>query len=300
MILVNAATGQQGSLLVPKLVKAGFKVRACVRSERSAAELRAAGVADVMIGDISHPDVIARAIRGVEKIYHVCPGIHPRERDIGLAWIDAAKTENVQHFVFSSVLHAVVTDLVQHEIKRDIEEHLISSSLEFTILQPTIYMAPRRFKPVLQSGVLRAAWSLDRQQSLVDIGDITDVAVSVLTNSELHAAATYELVGSGRYTARDMGSIISKVVGRTISVEQIDADAYLEGLFGGRDKSLMQHETRVGRSLSSRYSSHDFLGNPNVLTWLLGRAPTTFEQFVSSQYAALNKTAERPASSSLG
>jgi hypothetical protein len=27
-------------------------------------------------------------------------------------------------------------------------------------------------------------------------------------------------------------------------------------------------------------SSHDFVGNPNVLTWLLGRPPTAYEQFV--------------------
>jgi len=38
------------------------------------------------------------------------------------------------------------------------------------------------------------------------------------------------------------------------------------------------------RSISSRYSSHDFIGNPNVLTWLLGRPPTTFEQFVRREF----------------
>jgi uncharacterized protein YbjT (DUF2867 family) len=283
MILVNAANGQQGKLLVPKLLKAGLDVRACVQSERSAAELRAGGVADVVVGEIGDPDLIARAIKGIEKVYHVCPGIQPREREIGFAWIDAAKAAGAKHFVFSSVLHPQITELVQHEIKRDIEEHLISSGLEFTILQPTIYMAPRRFKPAIAAGVLRAGWSLNRLQSLVDIGDVTDVAVAVLTDSERHAAATYQLASAGRYTARDMGEIMTKVLGREVRVEQIDPDTYLEGLFGTRDKSLIQHEARVAGSLSARYSSHDFIGNPNVLTWLLGREPTTFEQFMVAQ-----------------
>ena len=292
MILVNAANGQQGKLLVPKLLGLGQEVRACVRSERSASELRAAGVTDVVVGDISQPDIIARAIRGVDTVYHVCPGINPREREMGLAWIDAAKAEGVKHFVFSSVLHAIITDLVQHEIKRDIEEYLVSSALEYTILQPTIYMAPRRFTRVFETGVLRAGWSLDRHQSLVDIDDVTDVAAAVLVDGERHAGATYELVGAGRYTAHDMGAIIAKVFGKPIRVEEIGPDAYLKGLFGDQDLSTMPHEAAVGRSLTQRYSSHDFIGNPNVLTWLLGRPPTSFEQFVAARHSAMTATAD--------
>ena len=282
MILVNAANGQQGKLLVPKLLQAGLRIRGCVQSERSADELRAAGVTDVVVGDIGDPALIARAIDGVEKVYHVCPGIQPHEREIGFAWIDAAKAAGVRHFVFSSVLHAILTDLVQHRIKRDIEEHLVSSFLEYTILQPTIYMAPRRFKRAFDTGVLKAGWSLDRQQSLIDIGDIADVAAAVLIDSDRHAGATYELAGTGRYTAHDMATVMARVLGKPIAVEQIDAETYLKGLFPDKDLSTMPHEVSVSHSLTSRYSSNDFIGNPNVLTWLLGRAPMTFEQFVES------------------
>jgi hypothetical protein len=56
-----------------------------------------------------------------------------REREMGFAAIDAARAAGVRHFVFSSVLHAILTDLTQHRIKRDLEEHLLSSGLEFTI-----------------------------------------------------------------------------------------------------------------------------------------------------------------------
>ena len=286
MILVNAANGNQGKLIIPKLIAAGLEVRGCVRSERSAAELRAKGVAEVIVGDITQPDVIARAVAGIEKVYYVCPGIQPLERETGMAWIDAARAAGVKHFVFSSVLHAVLTDLVQHEIKRDVEEYLLSSKLEFTILQPAIYMAPRRVKAAFESGVFRSAWSLDRSQSLVDIADIAEVAAKVLIDSAAHAAATYELVGPGRYTARDMGAIIAKVMGKPVPVEEITAAAYARFLFGDRDPSEMPHEAKVVESLHARYSSDDFIGNSNVLTWLLGRAPNTFEQFVAAQYAA--------------
>jgi uncharacterized protein YbjT (DUF2867 family) len=234
-------------------------------------------------GDISEPAVLARAITGVEKVYHVGQTIHPRERDMGFAVVDAARAEGVKHLVLSSVLHAITTDLVQHEIKRDIEEHLLSSGLEFTILQPANYMLPLKLRPVFEKGVFELSWSLERRQSLVDLGDATDVACMALTDSERHAGATYELAAPGRYTAHELGGIISRVLGRQIAVREIDADTYLRAWVGDADPREVTHQVRVLRAITARYSSHDFVGNPNVLTWLLGRPPTTFEAYVRRQ-----------------
>jgi uncharacterized protein YbjT (DUF2867 family) len=53
LILVTAANGNQGRLLVPKLLAAGHSVRACVHTDTSAAALRDIGVTDVVVGDLS-------------------------------------------------------------------------------------------------------------------------------------------------------------------------------------------------------------------------------------------------------
>jgi uncharacterized protein YbjT (DUF2867 family) len=283
MILVTAAHGNQGKLLVPKLLAGGQPVRACVQSDASAEHLHALGVQEVVVGDISEPKVLASAIRGTEKIYHVGPTAHPRERAMGFAVVDAAKAAGVRHLVFSSVLHAITTDLVQHEIKRDIEEHLLSSGLEFTILQPANYMLPLKLRPVFEQGVCELSWSLERRQSLVDLDDVTDVACMVLIDSERHAGATYELAAPGRYTAHELGAIISRVLGRPIEVREIDADTYLKAWVGDADPQQLTHQLGVLRGITARYSSHNFVGNPNVLTWLLGRSPTTFEAYVRKQ-----------------
>ncbi|MDI1460804.1 NmrA family NAD(P)-binding protein [Catellatospora sp. KI3] len=289
MILVTAANGNQGRLLVPKLLASGLSVRACVQTERSAGRLRALGVTDVVVGDITEPEILAGAVKGVEKIYHIGPTLHPRERDMGMALVDAARAEGVPHFVFSSVLHAITTDLVQHEIKRDVEEHLLSSGLEFTILQPSNYMLPLKLRPVFERGVFELSWSLERRQSLVDLGDVTDVAHAVLTDGARHAGATYELVGPGRYTAHELAEIMSRVLGRPIEVREIDADTYLRAWVGDTDPRQVAHQVRVLRAITARYSSHDFVGNPNVLTWLLRRPPTTFEDYVRAQYTAFTR-----------
>lgn len=286
MILVTSANGNQGKRLIPKLLAAGHQVRACVRGEASAAELKSLGVAEVMVGDLADASFIARAVAGIRGLYHVGPTLHPAERQMGFAMVDAAAAAGVGHFVFSSVLHAITTDLIQHEIKRDIEEHLLSSGLEFTILQPANYMLPHRLKPVFEEGVFRLSWSLDRRQSMVDLEDVTDVAALVLADPARHAAATYELVGPGRFTAHDIAGVLSGVMGREIAVERIDVAAFTRARLGDADPDLLAHHLRLAGAISARYSSHDFLGNANVLGWLLGRAPTSFEAFARREYAA--------------
>jgi uncharacterized protein YbjT (DUF2867 family) len=284
VILVTAANGNQGKLLVPRLLAAGLPVRASVQSEASASTLRVAGVEDVVVGDLSDPVVLARAVHNVDTIYYVGPTLSPSERAVGFAIVDAARAEGISHFVFSSALHAITTDLLQHEIKRDVEEHLLSSGLEFTILQPTNYMLAHRLGPVFDRGVFELSWSLNRKQSLVDIGDIAEVAAMVLTEREHHFGATYELASAGRYTAHDLGDILSGVLGTPISVREIDADTFAKSRLAGEDESTKAYKLAVMQALSARYSSHDFVGNPNVLTWLLGRAPTSFEEWARTQY----------------
>ncbi len=286
MILVTAANGNQGKLLIPRLLAAGGAIRACVQSDASAQSLRAAGVRDVIVGDIADPAVLAGAMLGVEQVYHISPTLHPKEREIGFAAVDAAREAGVRHFVFSSVLHAITTDLLQHEIKRDIEEHLLSSGLEFTILQPANYMLAHRLKPAFEESVFRLSWALDRYQSMVDLADLTEVAAAVLTNSDRHAGATYELVAPGRFTAHDIAKVISDVMGREISAERIDSEVFLKQFLKGASVEDFPYQARVARAISARYSSHDFIGNPNVLTWLLGRQPTTYAQFVQRHYDA--------------
>ncbi|GAA2025872.1 NmrA/HSCARG family protein [Agromyces tropicus] len=291
MILVTAAAGNQGRLLIPKLLRAGLPVRAVVRSESSAAGLRALGIDEVVVGDLADPAVQRRAVRDVDRVYHVGATLSPGEREMGIGLVDASRAEGVEHFVFSSVLHSIITDLVQHEIKRDVEEHLLGSGLEFTILQPSNYMLPLKLRPAFTRGVFELSWSLERRQSLVDLDDVTDVAVAALTDSARHAAATYELVAPGRWTAVELAGTIGDVMGRPIDVRRIGADTYAEAWLGDRDPTTATHELRVLRSISTRYSASDFVGNANVLTWLLGREPTSFAAFVRREWGAFRAAA---------
>ena len=157
-------------------------------------------------------------------------------------------------------------------------------------------MLAHRLRPCFERGVFRLPWSLERRQSMVDLGDVAEVAAAVLADRDRHATATYELVAPGRYTAHDLAEVIAGVIGRPIAVERISPETFLGELLG-TDLSRFPYETRVLRAITDRYSSHDFVGNPNVLQWLLGRPATSFARFVQAHHAAYQGTATRPTSS---
>ena len=296
MILVTAAFGNQGRLLIPRLAAAGKKVRA-MRAAGDLGALKALGATEAIHGDASDPVSLARAMEGVETVYHVGPSLHPREREMGLAVVDAAEAAGVGHLVFSSVLHAIIGELIQHKIKREIEERIVTSNLNFTILQPTNYMLPAWFYPVFRSEVFRLWWSLERRQSLIAIGDIAEAAANVICEGSRHHGATYELSSADCLTGYQIAERIAKVTGRPIKAEEVSAEEFF--LKHRKHPSVearraaghtvrtedFKHEFEVFRTIGECYAKHDFVGNANVLTWLLGREPTSVEDYVREAYA---------------
>jgi uncharacterized protein YbjT (DUF2867 family) len=223
---------------------------------------------------------------GVDAVYHVGPTIHPREREMGLAVVDAALAAGVGHVVYSAVLHPILTGLLQHALKRDVEERLVSSGLDFTILQPGDFLQSQVRSSVFERARFSLPYSLDRRQSVVDVSDITDVAAKVLLEGAAHAGATYEL-SSQNVTGHEIAAAIGRVLGREVRATEIPRTAFIERFVraAGRDGDLA-YETAVLEHVCDWYGRHDFLGNPNVLTMLLGRPPITLDEHVRRAYAA--------------
>ena len=292
MILVTSAYGTQGRKLLPKLAAAGAKVRGLRATPGGEQALLDIGATEAMIGDASDPAVLREAMAGMDSVYHIGPSAHPREREMGYAAIDAAIHAGVQHFVFSSVLHPIITDLIQHELKRDIEEKLVCSTLNFTILQPSDYMQVLRIRTAFETGVFALAWNRDQRQSVVDVEDITDVTAKVLLEGEPHYGATYQLSAPGCFSAWDIGAIVAKVCGREIDVQEVSPIQRMKDHFKGREMDEgAAYQLRVFTALRDWYSGHEFVGNPNVLRMLLGREPTTLEDHAAREYAAFGKAA---------
>lgn len=118
-ILVTAAAGHQGKILIPKLSASGHEVRAARLSPGKDQELLDLGATEVFVGDLSDVATYTQALEGCDAVYHVGPGEIEGELRCGLAMIVAAQHHKTQHVVYSSVYHTII-DIIQHRYKRDI------------------------------------------------------------------------------------------------------------------------------------------------------------------------------------
>src|SRR5688500_10022334 len=136
MITVTGAGGKTGRAIVRALASRGARVRAWVRREPQAAELRALGAADVVSGDLHDPAALRAALDGARAVYHICPDVHPDEAELGRAVIQAARASGAEHFVFHSVLYPQTEAMAHHWQKLQVEAVVLESGLTFTVLQP--------------------------------------------------------------------------------------------------------------------------------------------------------------------
>jgi uncharacterized protein YbjT (DUF2867 family) len=89
-ILITGASGAIGLPTIRHLVKRGARVRALSSKESSAANLKSLGVAETVVGDLTHDTDIKRAMQGAASVMHIPPRFREDEATIGLRVLKAA------------------------------------------------------------------------------------------------------------------------------------------------------------------------------------------------------------------
>ena len=140
MILVTGAAGKTGKAVVKALAGKGANVRALVRRTEHVDALKALGAAKVSVGSFEDRGALALATAGTQAIYHICPNVSANELAFARAVADAAKEQNVERFVYHSVLHPQIEAMPHHWQKLRVEELLLGAGFKLTILQPAAYM----------------------------------------------------------------------------------------------------------------------------------------------------------------
>ena len=219
----------------------------------------------------------ARAAAGVDAVYHIPPNMFAREEALGELAIASAERAGATRFVYHSVLHPQVQAMPHHWRKMRVEERLMASGLAYTILQPTAYMQnlAAAWPDIRDAGVLRQPYSPDARLSLVDLRDVAEVAALVLMEPG-HAYAIYELAGTPPLSQHDVAAVFARALGRAIRAERLDLDAWQ-----ARATGLSDYARDSLLKMFAYYDKHGLAGNPNVLRWLLQRAPRPLETYVA-------------------
>jgi len=281
MILVTGAAGKTGKAVLRALIERGESVRALVYRDEHIPTLKALGAEEILVGDMIDRPTIDNAIKGVRAVYHICPNMSPDEIMIGRFVIDAAQALGIEHLVYHSVLHPQTESMPHHWFKLRLEELLVESGVPFTILQPTAYMQNilAHWDVITNQGIFPVPYSVEAKSSLVDLQDVAQVAAVVLTAGG-HIGATYELVGEESVSQMEIADILSSELGRSVEAREIAHEDWEQG---ARASGLGDYQVETLIKMFEFYGQHSFVGNSNVLRWLLGREPINLESFVQRE-----------------
>ncbi|KAK6004352.1 hypothetical protein QM012_008214 [Aureobasidium pullulans] len=290
LILITCASGKQSAALIPHILKSYKKIRLQCNSSASAESLRQKYPnTEVVQADLFSASDCSRIIADVTACWLVLPPFHPHETSLGTTFIDACIAQKdsqgpLQHVVYSSVIHPILQKLLNHDCKRYVEEYLIESGLDYTILQPTHMMEMLPIAHLMQqeNPTHLCNWNPTTKFSFVTTRDVGEAGARVLEQRQKHIAATYQLVSTkSPLSYTEACEIVSKVLGKEVKAQQKgfeDAvNTSIKMINGGKEPPKAMKE--IGSRMFLYYNERGLIGNSNVLGWLLEREPTSYEQW---------------------
>ncbi|MEU5726976.1 SDR family oxidoreductase [Micromonospora sp. NPDC047738] len=210
MILVTGATGSIGRYLVRLLQQQHAPFRAMVRDAAGAEDLEC----DIVVADYDDPDSVAAALHGVDRLFlnggGAIPvdGPQPMVRQ-QIAAIDAAVEAGVQSIVKVSVWGAKPGGKLAEGAHWEIEQHLTSAPIGWSLLQPSGFMQNFRTGAgaFTDNGEL-IGLAGDWRVSYIDCHDIAACAAALLTGPA-RANGTYILTGPEALTHAQIAAKLS-------------------------------------------------------------------------------------------
>jgi uncharacterized protein YbjT (DUF2867 family) len=278
-ILVTGATGLTGSEIVRRLSATGVSVRVLVRdiSKTNAQSFNILPNVKVFEGDMAKSETLTAALTGTDKAMLISSS-NEHMADVQSNFIGCAKKAGVKHIVkLSGIIANIKSPFRFARMHAEIENKLEASGISFTHLRAGEFMQSyfRQVPLILNKDSIILPME-DQKIASIDIADIAEVAVKVLTGSG-HEGKVYPITGPEALTMNEVAEKFSAVLGRKIiyiniapsdakrnqlaaGVPQYTADA-LEELFA---------ERRKGRE-SQVY---------NTMEEVFGLKPTSFEEFI--------------------
>jgi uncharacterized protein YbjT (DUF2867 family) len=268
------ATGANAGLVLPELNKRGVTVRALVRDEQRAAAAESNGAAETVVGDLTDPASLVGAADGVDGVFHIGPAFAPREAEMGVGMVNAAKSAGVRKFVFSGVIHPSISAMTNHAAKLPVEDALYNSGLDFTVLQPAMFMQnlAASWPQIVAEGRFALPYSVTAKVCWVDYRDVAEVAAIAFTSDRL-SHGTFELCAPGLVDRVEMAAMLSDVLGRQVNAAEVPLHEFASRVPEGPVRDGM---TRM----LAHYDRHGFAGgNALVLRAILGREPRSLPDY---------------------
>jgi len=237
MNLVVGATGLLGSEICRALAAEGKPVRALVRTtsdQSKVAQLESLGV-EIAVGDLKDPSSLDAACRGASAVISTASATISRQEGDSIQTVDlegqlslinAANAAGISQFVLISFPQSDLEFPLQ-TAKRAVEEHLKSSGLTYTILQPAIFMEVW-LSPALGFDAANAKAQIygsgENKSSWISYKDVAKFSIASLDNPAARNAVI-ELGGPEALSPLEVVRIFESALGQKFDIQHVPEDA---------------------------------------------------------------------------
>ena len=229
-ILVTGAAGRVGGvggMVVERLRRRGMAVRAMVhREDERAAALRATG-AEVVVGDLTVPADVVRAIEACRCIYF---GMSVSASYLEATAIAAAAARergdieafvNISQMTVSQMSLTNMTESPQHQQHWLAEQVLNWSGLPVVQVRPTVFLENPLFmdlaaRSIARDDTIRLPFGAGRT-SPIAAEDVAEVIAAILANPAAHIGKIYDLTGPKSQDMSAVAAEYSAALGRRIT-----------------------------------------------------------------------------------
>ena len=224
-VAITGATGFVGQSVVEEACRRGVALRALARREQAACD----GVEWVR-GDLGDREALASLVRGTEAVLHIAGVVNARDAagfQLGNvagteAVVAAAVAAGVKRFVLVSSLAAREPGLSNYGAsKRDAEEVVKASSLDWTIVRPPAIYGPRD-REILEMFKL-ARWGVvpvpsGGRTSIIHVADLARLLLDLIPSSDRVSHGVFEPDDGrqGGWGQAKLARAIGRAVGKSV------------------------------------------------------------------------------------
>lgn len=217
MITITGATGTVGRPLLHTLAARDVDVTAVARNPADLPR----GVRAVA-ADLAHPDTLRPALDGTDTLFLLLAGALLVDAGDPGTLLKTVAAAGVRRVVLLSSLGARTRATApSHARLRAYEDALRGTDLEWTLLRPGAFASNSlAWAPAVRAGRVVAAPFGDVALPVVDPGDLSDVAATVLTGDD-HAGRVYELTGPAAITPRQQAAALGAALGEPVGFTEL-------------------------------------------------------------------------------
>jgi uncharacterized protein YbjT (DUF2867 family) len=270
------------------LRRRGLPVRALVRREDERADaLRALG-AEVVAGDLTHAEDVARALAGCHGIYFGM-SLSPSYLEATVSAAAAARERgdlvvfvNISQMTVSQMSLTNMTESNQQRQHWLGEQVLNWSGLPVVHVRPTVFLQSPFFldwaaESIARDATIRLPFGAGRT-SPVDARNVAEVIATILANPTAHIGKVYELTGPRSQDMHAMAAEYSAALGRTITYIDIPLEQWREEL---RSRNLPEHVFDHLLTMARLHAANRYDRLTDNVEAITGRPATGCRDFVA-------------------